>query len=274
MIAAKRQLIANALLTGTGAEIALAVDTDGLRSGMRLWFADLDERHGPVAELKPHGLKSHRVRLTFGNFSGAVIRQIAQAPVEDQQLARALVSSISPEHEMSIHGQDLADWTVASGSFQLQAVVRHVKGPDTDEAIRRTCQEVIVPVMAAMAELIGYDILETETAEDMPAYEGAVHPSNVKRRERNPRNRLLCIRLHGDKCATCGIDPRQVYGAGIGIVEVHHLEPLANLAEPRPYDPACDLIPLCPNCHRAVHTRRPIPLDISELRRCMEDAGA
>jgi 5-methylcytosine-specific restriction protein A len=274
MISAKRQIIANALLTGTGAEIALAVDTDGLRSGMRLWFADLDERHGPVAELKPHGLKSHRVRLTFGNFSGSVIRQIAQAPVEDQQLARALVSSIGPEHEVAIHGQDLADWTVASGNFQLQAIVRHVEGPDTDEAIRRTCQEVIVPVMAAMAELIGYDILETETAEDMPAYEGAVRPANVKRRERNPRNRLLCIRLHGDKCAACGIDPRQVYGAGIGIVEVHHLEPLANLAEPRPYDPACDLIPLCPNCHRAVHTRRPIPLDISELRRCMEDAGA
>jgi 5-methylcytosine-specific restriction protein A len=274
MIAAKRQLIADALLTGTGAEIALAVDTDGLRSGMRLWFADLDERHGPVAELKPHGLKSHRVRLTFGNFSGAMIRQMGQAPVENQRLARALISSISPEHEVSIHEQDLADWTVASGSFQLQAVVRHVDGPDTDEAVRRTCQGVIVPVMAAMAELIGYDILETEIAEEMPAYEGAVHPVTVKRRERNPRNRLLCIRLHGDRCAACGIDPRQVYGVGGGIVEVHHLEPLANLAEPRPYDPACDLIPLCPNCHRAVHTRRPIPLNISELRQCMDDAGA
>jgi len=274
MITAKRQLIADALLTGTGAEVALAVDTDGLRSGMRLWFADLDERHGPVAELKPYGLKSHRVRLTFGNFSGAVIRQIGQAPIEDQQLARALVSSINPEHEVSIHGQALANWTVASGSFQLNAVVRHVEGPDTDEAVRRTCQEVIVPVMAAMAELIGYDMLETETAVEMPAYEGAVHPATVKRRERNPRNRLLCIRLHGDKCAACGIDPRQVYGVGVGIVEVHHLEPLANLAEPRPYDPACDLIPLCPNCHRAVHTRRPIPLNISELRQYMEDAGA
>lgn len=274
MIAAKRQLIANALLTGTGAEIALAIDTGGLRSGMRLWFADLDERHGPVAELKPHGLKSHRVRLTFGNFSGAVIRRIRQAPVEDQQLARALISSIDPKHEALIYGQDLAGWTVDSGSFQFQAVVRHVDGPDTDEAVRRTCQEVIVPVMAAMAELIGYDILEAETAEVMPVYEGAVHPATVKRRERNPRNRLLCIRLHGDKCAACGTDPRQVYGAEIGIVEVHHLEPLASLAEPRPYDPARDLIPLCPNCHRAVHTQRPIPLDIAALRRCMEDAGA
>lgn len=274
MITAKTQLIADELLAGTGAEIALAVDADGLRSSMRLWFADLDERHGPVAELIPHGLKSHRVRLTFGNFSGAVIHQMGLAPIEDQQLARALISSINPSHDLSIHGQTLADWTVANGSFQLQAVVRHIEGPDTDEAVRRTCQEVIVPVMAAMAELIGYDILETETVEDMSTYEGAVHPSTVKRRERNPRNRLLCIRLHGDKCAACGDDPRQVYGVDIGIVEVHHLEPLANLAEPRAYDPACDLIPLCPNCHRAVHTRRPIPLDISELRQRMEDAGA
>lgn len=274
MIAAKRQIIADSLLSGTGAEVAMAIDTDSLRSGMRLWFADLEERHGPVAELKPHGLKSHRVRLTFGNFSGAVIRQMGQAPIEDQQLARALVSSIGSEHEVSINGQDLADWTVADGSFQLQALVRHVEGPDTDEAVRRTCQEVIVPIMAAMAELIGYDMVEAETAEETPAYEGAVHPAAVKRRERNPRNRLLCIRLHGDRCGACGGDPRQIYGREIGIVEVHHLEPLASLAEPRPYDPACDLIPLCPSCHRAVHTRRPVPLSITELQKLMENARA
>lgn len=274
MIAAKRRLIAEALLTGTGAEVKLAVDTDGLRSSMRLWFADLSESHGPLVELKPHGLKSHRIRLTFGNFSGALIRQIGQAPDEDLQLARALISSISPVNDVSIQGQDLEDWTVDNGSFRFQAIVRHVGSPDTDEAVLRTCQEVIIPVMAAMAELIGYDILETKTVENMQAYEGAVHPANVKRRERNPRNRLLCIRIHGDKCASCSVDPHQIYGEGIGIIEVHHLEPLANLAEPRPYNPASDLIPLCPNCHRAVHTRRPIPLSISELRLCMEGANA
>lgn len=274
MITAKRQLIADALLIGTGAEIALAVDTDGVRSGMRLWFADLDERHGPVAELKPHGLKSHRVRLTFGNFAGATIRQIGKAPAEDQQLARALISSIDAAHQVSIQGQDLDDWTVGKGNFRLQAIVRHVEGPDSDEAVRRTCQEVIVPVMAAMAELIGYDVVVDEVLEDIPAYEGAVHPVSVKRRERNPRNRLLCIRIHGDLCAACGIDPRLVYGREIGIVEVHHLEPLAGLKKPRPYDPARDLIPLCPSCHRAVHTRRPVPLSIAELQERMEEARA
>src|SRR6056297_1999501 len=105
MITAKRQIIADALLAGTGAEVEMSVNTDGLRSGMRLWFADLDERQGPVAEIKPHGLKSHRVRLTFGNFAGAVIRQISQAPIEDQQLARALIASVGSEHEVSIQDQ-------------------------------------------------------------------------------------------------------------------------------------------------------------------------
>lgn len=274
MITAKRQIIADALLAGTGAEVEMAVNTDGLRSGMRLWFADLDERQGPVAEVRPHGLKSHRVRLTFGNFSGSTIRQIRAAPVEDLQLARALVLSISSNHEVSIQGQKLTDWAVVDGSFQLQATVRHAQGPDTDEAVRRTCEEVIVPIMAAMAELIGYDVVEIEDAENIPAYEGAVHPATVKRRERNPRNRLLCIRIHGDRCAACAVDPRQIYGMDIGIVEVHHLEPLASLVEPRPYDPARDLIPLCPSCHRAVHTRRPVPLSIGELQTRMEGAHA
>lgn len=274
MITAKRQIIADALLAGTGAEVEMAVNTDGLRSGMRLWFADLDERQGPVAEIKPHGLKSHRVRLTFGNFAGAVIRQIGQAPIEDQQLARALIASVGTEHQISIQDQHLKDWIVVDGRFELQATVRHVEGPDTDEAVRRTCEEVVVPVMAAMAELIGYDVVDSEGVEEPPAYEGAVHPATVKRRERNPRNRLLCIRIHGDRCAACSIDPRRIYGVDIGIIEVHHLEPLASLAEPRPYDPACDLIPLCPNCHRAVHTRRPVPLSIAELQKRMEDADA
>ena len=65
MIAGKQDLIRKELEDGTGAAIDVAVDQSGLRSGMRIWFTDLDERHGLVAELRPHGLKAHRVTLTF-----------------------------------------------------------------------------------------------------------------------------------------------------------------------------------------------------------------
>jgi 5-methylcytosine-specific restriction protein A len=64
----------------------------------------------------------------------------------------------------------------------------------------------------------------------------------------------------------CGLEPRRVYGEAGSIIEVHHLEPVSSLVEPRPYDPRTDLVPLCPTCHRALHTRRPIPLSIEELK--------
>lgn len=272
MLAAKQELIVRELEEGTGAVIAVAMDNGGLRSGMRIWFDDLDQQHGPVAEIRPYGLKAHRVELAFGNFSGAVIRQIRQASAEDRQLAMALVASIDQAVSLSIAAQELADWTVKDGSFRMTATIRHDVRPDSDEAVSETCREVIVPMMAAMAELIGYDVVEDNAICDETAFEGAIKPSLVNRRERNPRNRLLCIRLHGEICAACGLAPRRRYGDNAGgIIEVHHLEPLANIGSPRPYDPETDLVPLCPTCHRVAHTRRPLPWEVEDIRRMLEE---
>jgi 5-methylcytosine-specific restriction protein A len=148
----------------------------------------------------------------------------------------------------------------------MTARIRDQDHPHEDVAIIAICREVIVPMMAAMAELIGYDVIEEEVDDEVPAFEGAVLQSVVQRRERNPRNRLLCIRIHGERCVVCELEPRLVYGEAGSIIEVHHLEPVASLLEPRPYDPRTDLVPLCPNCHRALHTRRPIPFSIEELK--------
>jgi len=265
MIGAKEALIKKELEVGTGAQIGVAVAAKGRRSSMKIWFSDLDQRHGPVAELSPVGLFSHRVELTFGQFSGDVLAQIKAAEEEDVGLARALVASISRNVTMDFHGQSAADWIVSSGAFKLSASVRYETKPDDDVSIASTCREIIVPMMAAMAELIGYDVIEPQPEEAEPAFEGAVSQHLVQKRERNPRNRLLCIRLHGEKCTVCHLEPVKVYGSAGGIIEVHHLEPLAQLQQPRPYDPAEDLVPLCPNCHRAIHTRRPLPYSIAEL---------
>jgi 5-methylcytosine-specific restriction protein A len=266
MIAGKKDLILRELEDGTGAAMAAAVDHSGLRSGLRIWFGDLDEKHGPVAELRPYGLKGHRVTLSFGNFSGEVIGQIKRASPEDVQLARALVSSIRADFEIEVPGQNLLEWRVTAGTFQMTAKIRDLAQPHDDAEIIATCRDVIVPMMASMAELIGYDVLEEHADYEVPAFEGAILQSDIQRRERNPRNRLLSIRIHGEKCIACGLEPRLKYGEAGSIIEVHHLEPLALLKQPRPYDPRTDLVPLCPNCHRAVHTRRPLPYSIEELR--------
>lgn len=270
MIVGKKDLILRELEEGTGAAIAVAVDRSGLRSGLRIWFGDLDEKHGPVAELRPYGLKGHRVDLSFGNFSGVVLDQIGKASPEDVQLARALVASIRADIEVEVPGQSFPEWCVTGGAFRMTAKIRDQELPYEDAAIIATCRDVIVPMMAAMAELIGYDVIEEPASDEVPAFEGAILQSVVQRRERNPRNRLLCVRIHGEKCVACGAKPKLRYGEAGSIIEVHHLEPVALLAEPRPYDPRTDLVPLCPSCHRAVHTRRPIPIGIEELRDLME----
>ena len=264
MIAAWQNIVRREIEAGTGALIGMSVDPTGLRTGLRIWFADLDERRGPIVDLRPHGLRGYRATLGFGTFAGEIVRQIQAAGDEDVRLARALVNSITPDVELDLSGQERGNWKILSGDFRITATVRRTSEA-SDEAVARVSRDVVVPLMAAMAELIGYDVIEEEDQEDH-AVEGAILVSTIRRRERNPRNRLLCIRLHGERCACCGLEPQTVYGDAGGIIEVHHLEALSLLEVPRAYDPAIDLAPLCPNCHRAIHTRRPIPLGLDELR--------
>jgi 5-methylcytosine-specific restriction protein A len=271
MISGRQDKIRTELEAGTGAAIGMAVDQKGLRTCLRLWFVDLDERHGPVVEMKPFGIRGYRVTLGFGKFAGGVIRQIKAAGPDDISLARALVNSIKDTVELDLFGQTRSEWAVTSGAFKITATARGLVA-DPDEAATTVSRDIIVPLMAAMAELIGYDVV-IEEADDEAFYEGAIHVSTVRRRERNPRNRLLCIRLHGERCACCGFEPKSFYGEAGSIIEVHHLEALSLLVAPRAYDPATDLVPLCPNCHRAVHVRQPLPFSIEDVRDRMRSCG-
>lgn len=264
----RQEIIRKELESGTGAAVALECLQTGRRTGFRVRFFDLEKQQGPVALIKPYGLRGYQVKLGFGRFARPVIDTIRKASPDDVSLARALVASIGPEVALNLDSQGREDWLVHSGAFTITATKRNLPA-NANQAVTGFCREVVVPLMASMAELIGYDVIE-EPASTGPAMEGAVLLSTVRKRERNPRNRLLCIRLHGNRCGCCGFEPGPFYGPAGSIIEVHHLEALHLLEGPRPYDPATDLLPLCPNCHRAVHTRRPIPFSIEELREMIQ----
>lgn len=268
MLAAKQALIRREVEEGTGAGICLEEDRSGVQTALRLWFSDLERSHSPVVTLRPTGLRRFEARLSFGNFAKPTISQIQKADSEAVQLARALVKSLVNSAIVKISGgQDLEDWVVDSGNFEIIAEKRGIDGRFKDETLSEVCRELVIPIMAAMAELYGYDPIEEIMPPDHEALlEGVVKLSVVRRRERNPRNRLLCLRIHGHSCQICGSNPIDQYGEAGSILEVHHLQPLALEDGPREYDPALDLIPLCPNCHRAVHTRRPVPLTPTELQ--------
>lgn len=95
--------------------------------------------------------------------------------------------------------------------------------------------------------------------------EGASKKVVVNRYERDPRNRLACIRYHGKTCKVCGFDFGQVYGEfAADYIHVHHLVPVSQMTENYAVDPINDLVPLCPNCHSAIHISNP-PLTPDEL---------
>lgn len=263
------EIIAAELAEGTGAGISLSQVSGGLRTGLDIWFSDLKKSAGPVLELRAHGLKSHQVDLRFGMYSRDTLKLIAEAPAEDQLLAQSLISSITPHAEISVDGQDAAAWQVLDGTFRMSARLKHQQSSNNADAAIKTSREVIVPMMAAMAELIGYDVKEPDNLSG--EMEGALTMVEVVRRERNPRNRLLCLRLHGSICKCCKTSPNKTYGEAGSIIEVHHIQPLSDLKQPREYDPLLDLVPLCPNCHKAVHTKRPSPHLVSELQAMMND---
>lgn len=98
--------------------------------------------------------------------------------------------------------------------------------------------------------------------------EGAKKAVIVNAYERNSIARKICIEHYGAKCQVCGFDFAETYGSDYeGLIEVHHIIPISNIKSEYTVDPIKDLIPLCSNCHTAIHKKiNNHNLSIEELR--------
>ena len=86
--------------------------------------------------------------------------------------------------------------------------------------------------------------------------EGALTEVTLDRYERSKTARKACLAAHGTTCAICGFDFAKTYGPDFaGIIQVHHIVPLHERAGEHVVDPVRDLIPVCPNCHVALHSK-------------------
>jgi len=90
--------------------------------------------------------------------------------------------------------------------------------------------------------------------EEVNFTEGRIYESLAKGYSRNKAAREYCIRKHGAICKICSFDARNVFGHEYsGLIHVHHINPLATVNEEHTVDPSTQLIPVCPNCHAALH---------------------
>lgn len=266
------EILRSVLQRGTGAEVSVDQASTGFRSGLAAYFTQLRSTGGPVCQISPHGLKRYKIRMGFGDYAGPCIAQMKMASADQLLTARALLKQIPDYYAVTINGAASDEnWKITDGTFVIEATGGAVSNHGTSEALEEAASEVIVPILASMAELIGYD--EIDAAVQDNEMEGAVYTSLVRRRERSSRNRFLCLSIHGHRCVICGFEPRETYPTLGSIIEVHHLQPLSALNAPREYDPRRDLVPLCPNCHRMIHLRRPVPYSLEELRLLLADGN-
>jgi 5-methylcytosine-specific restriction endonuclease McrA len=95
----------------------------------------------------------------------------------------------------------------------------------------------------------------------------------VNRYERDAPARAACLNHFGYLCQICKVDLSTVYGPiAAGLVHVHHLRPLSQIAGEYEVRPEQDLIPVCPNCHAVVHRHDP-PLTPDEVREMISQTG-
>jgi 5-methylcytosine-specific restriction protein A len=244
------KIISHKIYKIIGVSVEGFVNPASPREGLSFWFENYNRGNGPVFTIRPSGLKRHLISMNFGAYAAPCIDHIKNnASYDAYMLAHAFIEQLSKQYEIKINGElPKENWSIDT-DFKIEIFRRDVEQLETENVVS-SVELIMIPLMASIAELIGY--------EEDGDVEGTVTEAIVTKRERSLRNRLLCFSIYGEICNVCGIDPKEMYGEAIGsILEIHHIEPLSELDRARVYNPRTDLVPLCPNCHRAIHKRKP-----------------
>ena len=97
--------------------------------------------------------------------------------------------------------------------------------------------------------------------------EGAMRDILTNKYERNRKARARCIAHYGTACQICAIDFGVKYGEAFsGKIEVHHRKPLYEIQEDYVVDPVKDLVPVCPNCHMVLHSKKDGVYTVEEVK--------
>ncbi len=115
---------------------------------------------------------------------------------------------------------------------------------------------------------VSVTLVEPESVSGSVYWEGDRARALHEQVERSSAARGACLRGQGTRCAVCGLRVRERYtGLSREVVEVHHLRPVSDTTGPYQLNPATDLVPVCPNCHRVIHSQVPAGRSRSPTRR-------
>ena len=178
--------------------------------------------------------------LHYGGFAGATAKAMG-VEMEDRDAVSLFASIWGPKGDTR--------WEMHN---QVRDAVRrmgwhHLGGPVLDDGPDRDLERALLREGQRMQTVVNY-------------------------RGRGDSVRERCLDVHQPICWVCEFDPVASFGPEFrGLIDVHHLDPMAESDEERMTDPEIDCRPLCPTCHRLAHHGMPAGRcrDLTELKRLM-----
>ena len=172
--------------------------------------------------------------------------------ISETKYVTNLQENHSFSHEVDPTGNDFTKYIYKSSLDDVRASVPDEYLADFGRGYHWSC-DLMMHIRESRADGVNY---ENESVQESTAE----HPEGRKigyyttRYERDNKNRIAAIRIHGTRCMICGFDYEEVYGElGKGYIEVHHIKPLSSQDEEVQVNPETDLICVCANCHRMLH---------------------
>lgn len=245
--------------------LGLSVFGQKVKGGkVQLRLEGLERPHGLSVLLRPM-LSWVDATLEFDNLAKSLRDHIASSVGEKNAQFRVLLDSFTslgaryPEETLAAALTEVPFVSID----RLSSRVMFDDLPTRDDALRIAASSIFVPVLELAT--VPADPNAPGSAEVFEE-EGAEKLQWSRRYERSRANRAIAIELHGTACNVCGFSFSSFYGnLANDYVEIHHLTPVSSMEGPRVVDPRTELVPLCANCHRAVHRRWP-PFSPDELR--------
>lgn len=124
------------------------------------------------------------------------------------------------------------------------------------------CRQIALAIVEVVSSETEHLSLESEAEGISEAEEGRiltrVHRIRERKRELvEEKKKRFAIKNGRLFCEVCGFDFEKVYGeGGKGLIECHHIRPVHTL-RPGEKTRLEDLVLICPNCHRLIHSRKP-----------------
>jgi 5-methylcytosine-specific restriction protein A len=206
--------------------------------------------------------RTAEARFLPGRFARPLIERMGTAGPQARAGFAALATAAAKQGKLSlrVNGTELAtaDSAPWPAHWQKLELVLKKQGVVFEELARAQIQQVLGDIIAPMfgmcIALIGIEDVDADNS----ALEGTPTEVISRRYERRPVNREICLSVRGRRCYCCNMDFGEAYGPlADGYIEVHHTTPASEMGPGYKINPVTELVPICSNCHSAVHLTIP-----------------